>query len=60
MADQRAAVDFMYVEVDIPADMTITSWRAQRAQTRCSRRSWLQRLRDLLARRRVNDKDRSP
>jgi hypothetical protein len=59
MADQRAAVDFMYVEVDIPADMTISSWRAQRAQTRCSRRSWLRRLRDL-ARPRVNDKDRSP
>jgi hypothetical protein len=32
MPDEPASVDFLYVETDIPAGMTIAEWRAQRAQ----------------------------
>jgi hypothetical protein len=34
MTDPRGPHDFLYVDTDIPAGMTIREWRAQRAASR--------------------------
>jgi hypothetical protein len=45
MGEQLAAVDFMYVDSDIPPGMTIAEWRARQSFARRSRRWRLRRLR---------------
>ena len=45
MAEQLEAVDFAYVDSDIPPGVTIAEWRAQRSLARRSRRWRLRHLR---------------
>ena len=54
MRDRREAVDFAYVQADIPAGMTIAAWRAARRRRTLKRRSllrWLRRLRAAVVKR---------
>ena len=54
MRDRREAVDFAYIQADIPAGMTIAAWRAARRRRTLKRRSllrWLRRLRAAVVKR---------
>ena len=54
MDNEREAVDFMYVDADIPAGITIREWRASRVTKRLSlrqtRRWWISQVRRRLTR----------